>query len=852
MIAYALSTSNVGNINVKGWFNQTNSSKAFVVNADSMEVKGNINMSGNNITGIDYLNLPTENLTFGSNNVIIQRGSNLYFSQQDNNYIYTNSLDGGALRFVRNGNIFMELTDDIELKDNLELNGNNITEVDSITGNSDNIRIGTGVDSHSLTSSNDLFVKGKLEVDGLAYFDGQILPKDYIYFGGTGQGTASMMRWSLDNLALGVGTGDQRSFVVTDSKWITKNHDHPTQADPTLFVHSATNPDVDNTEWISMTYKNATDEGWIEVGNGSLTIVGGNDNVRIGDAGTDSHSLTSNDDLYVSGKLEVDGQSYFETEARFYHSISLQDNDELKFGGSYDSRLDWSTNQATENTLVWGLGDIAQSLIFTKEDWRDKDFDHPAQDDPTLFIHSRENPDNDNTLWGSIAYNNDTDTFQLDTGEGSKGTEILSNLTAHSDLNARADVVVGSDVSDYDLFSIESNGTDIVFDSPQNLNFFFKNGDLTTNDRVILPQKNNYSIPTLAFGDGDTGFYEAADGTIRTAIEGTYRWQMTNAYFGGTDANLPTFYWQSPSLTNPNILPYKGDLDTGIGWIAANKLSLIAGGKGIGIDGTQNDPTLILYGADTTEWGSLAYINATDEFKIETNTGKINLNDSLYITSDTGRVGVGRTPSLKFDVLDDRAQYVARFHNDGGTSDRYGIIVSVGTDDNSGTNYHVRWADGDGDDVGFVTSSGGSVTYGTFTANHDASTPNKEGYPYGTVMCINSTSQNPEKPHQVDYYAEPCKKAYDKSVFGVYSSKYENEENLHSIYALGDGHILVTREGGNIEVGDYLTSSSKIGYAMKQDDDVLHSYTIAKATQAVDWEKEEGDTKLISCTYHAS
>ncbi len=34
---------------------------------------------------------------------------------------------------------------------------------------------------------------------------------------------------------------------------------------------------------------------------------------------------------------------------------------------------------------------------------------------------------------------------------------------------------------------------------------------------------------------------------------------------------------------------------------------------------------------------------------------------------------------------------------------------------------------------------------------------------------------------------------------------------------------------GNIENGDYITSSDYLGYGEQQDDDLLHNYTVAKA-----------------------
>ena len=75
--------------------------------------------------------------------------------------------------------------------------------------------------------------------------------------------------------------------------------------------------------------------------------------------------------------------------------------------------------------------------------------------------------------------------------------------------------------------------------------------------------------------------------------------------------------------------------------------------------------------------------------------------------------------------------------------------------------------------------------------------------------------------------------------------------------AIGEGMLNVCAEGGNIECGDYLCSSSTTGKAMKQDDDLLHNYTVAKAMEDVNWDTETDyfligtvKCKMIACTYH--
>ena len=47
----------------------------------------------------------------------------------------------------------------------------------------------------------------------------------------------------------------------------------------------------------------------------------------------------------------------------------------------------------------------------------------------------------------------------------------------------------------------------------------------------------------------------------------------------------------------------------------------------------------------------------------------------------------------------------------------------------------------------------------------------------------------------------------------------------------------VTNINGDIQAGDYITTSAIAGYGQKQADDLLHSYTLGKATENVDWSK---------------
>jgi len=228
-----------------------------------------------------------------------------------------------------------------------------------------------------------------------------------------------------------------------------------------------------------------------------------------------------------------------------------------------------------------------------------------------------------------------------------------------------------------------------------------------------------------------------------------------------------------------------------------------------------------------------------------------------------GYVGINTTdnsitPNAPLHVAENRAAgYVARFENDGNGATRYGIYIKCGQD-TSGTGTLIQFADGNGTSIGDIDFSSTTVAYNAFTGAHpvyieDANVVPQDEYPYGTIIKTSSTS-TVEGNKSVDYVCSQTTSAKDPSVLGVYNvsmkDKADNKDR-HSIFAIGDGHILVCAEGGDISIGDFICSSSTPGHGMKQDDDLMHNYTVAKSSDLVNWSQEPGATKLIACTYHA-
>lgn len=163
--------------------------------------------------------------------------------------------------------------------------------------------------------------------------------------------------------------------------------------------------------------------------------------------------------------------------------------------------------------------------------------------------------------------------------------------------------------------------------------------------------------------------------------------------------------------------------------------------------------------------------------------------------------------------------------------------------------------------------------YGSFTGIHDITLDNTVNSNTLEPGMILSTTGVVNKVSLLDVKAEVnlSSTQNDKKVYGVFSNSevlqnYDNETEtttsttIHRLAALGEGQVLVTDINGNIENGDYITTSDIAGYGMKQSDDLLHNYTLGKCLETVDWSTITDTIThnsvvykkyLISCTYHS-
>jgi hypothetical protein len=257
--------------------------------------------------------------------------------------------------------------------------------------------------------------------------------------------------------------------------------------------------------------------------------------------------------------------------------------------------------------------------------------------------------------------------------------------------------------------------------------------------------------------------------------------------------------------------------------------------------------------------------------KLETKSYGIQIAGGVHINSDSEKLYLGADSDLQifFDGTngyvyagnDGRAGPVIKVENQGNNNDRDGILIQCGKDDSSGTNVALEVKDGNGTTQGHLLFTNGTLSLDPFTAAHpcivpDADNPSDDSmaYPYGTLLETTDIEykKNPDgssTERGIIYKVQKTQTANSKKVLGAYSgsmnNRPDNGPNMHHVYVLGDGHILVNNAGGNIEVGDGICSSATAGLGQKAT--ANPSMIIGIAQEAVTFTGTE--TKLVAVQY---
>jgi hypothetical protein len=165
-------------------------------------------------------------------------------------------------------------------------------------------------------------------------------------------------------------------------------------------------------------------------------------------------------------------------------------------------------------------------------------------------------------------------------------------------------------------------------------------------------------------------------------------------------------------------------------------------------------------------------------------------------------------------------------------------------------------------------AAGPGFNYGPFTGAHEVklATGFPKDFQTGLIVSVNGEAQVRTEDGEISYSStlptvQLADTTNDIKVAGVLISEsplpeghwYQatDGERFGIVNALGDGRVWVTNINGDITAGNYITTSAIAGYGQKQDDDLLHSYTLGKATETVDWSQVTETVDFNGQTYKA-
>ena len=127
------------------------------------------------------------------------------------------------------------------------------------------------------------------------------------------------------------------------------------------------------------------------------------------------------------------------------------------------------------------------------------------------------------------------------------------------------------------------------------------------------------ALPSLAFGDGDTGFRESFADTIKVGLAGVDRWTFTADRFVAVAGNGPSLQNEASTATNPTIIPALGDVTTGIGGVTGGLNIIVQSVSAMQFDEAGG---VITIRAEGIIHGFLGTVTAPSyAFRLDSNTG---------------------------------------------------------------------------------------------------------------------------------------------------------------------------------------------------------------------------------------
>ena len=381
-----------------------------------------------------------------------------------------------------------------------------------------------------------------------------------------------------------------------------------------------------------------------------------------------------------------------------------------------------------------------------------------------------------------------------------------------------------------------------------------------TNNGVGIRTTTVANNVDLAVGDSDTGLKQQGDGELALVQNGDERMRITT---NGVGINTKVVHQTVDLAIGDSDTGFKTGTETGtdqqhLAVITNVNERMRVTNNGVGIRTTSVADTVDLAIGDSDtglkQKGDGVLALMTDNL------------ERMRVTNSGVMIGSENTPSEKLDVRgiirvqngisnadffkaytnDSTGRFFFRWGTLGGDSStgNYNVHVimlknsnerSVGFFENDGdegsfdfTGQHrsIMNTNYEDDVVGLIASATGQL----INLDNGTRATINESLPY----CILANSDNDKKVYGVISKKEDdgLQRVYGSGFVATMDKANNNEQRMY-INAVGEGGIWVCNKNGAIENGDYVTSSSVVGYGMKQllNEGLLTNYTVAKLTQ---------------------
>jgi Tfp pilus assembly protein PilZ len=376
--------------------------------------------------------------------------------------------------------------------------------------------------------------------------------------------------------------------------------------------------------------------------------------------------------------------------------------------------------------------------------------------------------------------------------------------------------------------AVDSDGNVYVTGFYSSSTLYLYNKDGVTTETLNNSNSGNYDVFIAKYSTAGNVLWAARiGGSARDEGHGIAVDSGGNVYVTGSYLSSPlTLYSQDESSTtktltvngNDDVFIAKYSTAGNVLWAARISGGSVEQGTGIAVDSGGNFYVTGRYTSST-----ITLYNEDESSSIELTNGGYN---DIFIAKygSGGRVGIGvENPSSAIDVA--------------GQVKANGTILTF-------TGQHICTPEGPMDqglivsaNKNMYTTLNGPLLIGSRAIQSSESLP---------VVCLSSIENDPSVFGVVDHLENGgTQRLQERGGMITKSTKIIGDDRV-IVNSSGEGAMWVVNTNGSLLSGDYITTSSISGYGHKQDDDILHSYTVAKITMDCDFNPEDLPIQVIT------